>query len=107
MVTDWMWEVREGEMLKMAPRFLGWKTCGYLVMPLRKKIINYVLDTLNLETLNCSKCKIATAEVPARRWNANLEFRRNLGNLSVYLGEIYIKMFDIAEREKETDRESL
>ena len=73
-------------------------------MPLRKKIINSVLDTLNLETVNCSKCKIATAEVPARRWNANLEFRRNLGNLSVDLGEIYIKMVEIAEREKETDK---
>lgn len=76
--------------MKIAPRFLGWKTGGCLVMPLRKKIINSVLDTLNLDTLKCSKCKKATARVPARRWNANLEFRRNLGNLSGDLREIYI-----------------
>lgn len=56
-----------GEMLTMAPRFLGWKTYGRLVMPLRKKIINSGLDTLNLDILNCSKYKIETARVPTRR----------------------------------------
>lgn len=60
-----MWEVSEGEMLKITPRFLGLKTCGWLVMPLREKIINSILDTLNLDTSR--KCKIVTARVPPKR----------------------------------------
>ena len=60
-------------------------------MPLREKRINSVLGTLNLDALNESQCKIVTSRVPAKRWNANLEFGRNLGNLDVNLRAICIK----------------
>lgn len=69
-------------------------------MPLRKKIINSVLGTLDLDTLSGSKCEIEAAREPAEGQDVDLEFGRQLGDLIVDLREIYKRVVDMAERQQ-------